>query len=752
MIEKPEASKSLDLSTRVRFGDTIILPAFVGAIATEEAKGSRTPITEPSALPPYLKKRYESLAADFQTMVLYEDDDAVAINKPHGMSVHEGTGTKGKVTVDEYLTAVSTLSLAEVQQNQSGPSEPGGSMDGEDVGELHTAPGSNDDIKSDMTRTVGTSTVPRLSLVHRLDRDCSGVLLIGKNRLAAAMLGEQFKLSTARVADNDHETKGGRETNEEEGKERLGDEMEGEIRDGTEIDPASKMADEGKAVKKVYWAITWGGPSGSLNLEELTSIDNEENHVRNGRGEEDESAVEGSIMTVKKVLTRSYEWLLDSIHKALQRKANDVTEQVAEDTVSVPASSVSSPLMTISLPLLELPNNSILNDKFGSYSIVDPRYLCGYRIGEGESRFNDDDDDDHRKLRNRKDVKVEGNASNWMDSTNDDIPLKSASNIKKKQNTRNSYGDVNDDYNPVNHTRRLLSLAEREKINLPAVRMSMSLASLVDQVWGKKKDKSTQGNKKNGGGGNESGPALLSSWLLSPLTGRKHQLRVHAASRFGLGCGIVGDPLYTVIEGDEDDIDGNKAAPSSERRGGRGGVIVNERGHGKGSHSDRERDRLGRVKGMGSGSKMVVSKAMYNEALRRVTRHCMNKYKLDEDQAHEMAEDALSKLHLHCRSMTFKSPQVNQYVDEGTSHQQITHSDHLGDSVSPTRQSGSGEEEWITITAPLPKHMVILAEAFGLETFKEAARIDTIEQNQTGNGQAWVSREPKKGNDIDSNG
>ena len=32
--------------------------------------------------------------------------------------------------------------------------------------------------------------------------------------------------------------------------------------------------------------------------------------------------------------------------------------------------------------------------------------------------------------------------------------------------------------------------------------------------------------------------------LFSPLTGRTHQLRVHAAHHLGLGCPIIGDDLY----------------------------------------------------------------------------------------------------------------------------------------------------------------------------------------------------------------
>jgi len=37
--------------------------------------------------------------------------------------------------------------------------------------------------------------------------------------------------------------------------------------------------------------------------------------------------------------------------------------------------------------------------------------------------------------------------------------------------------------------------------------------------------------------------------VFSPLTGRTHQLRVHAASEQGLGMPMAGDPLYGINAG-----------------------------------------------------------------------------------------------------------------------------------------------------------------------------------------------------------
>ncbi|MBP0578677.1 RluA family pseudouridine synthase [Labrys sp. LIt4] len=87
--------------------------------------------------------------ADFiRSLILHEDRDVLVINKPHGLSVQGGSGTERHV--DGMLAAL------------AGP-------DGEK---------------------------PRL--VHRLDRDTSGVLVLAKTRKAASDLGAIFRTRSAR--------------------------------------------------------------------------------------------------------------------------------------------------------------------------------------------------------------------------------------------------------------------------------------------------------------------------------------------------------------------------------------------------------------------------------------------------------------------------------------------------------------------------------------------------------------------------
>ncbi len=80
-------------------------------------------------------------------MILYEDDDVLVLNKPFGMAVQGGTGTKHHL----------------------------------------------DGILAGMADRFGD----RPRLVHRLDRDTTGVLLVAKHRDAAAKLGRTFQTRSA---------------------------------------------------------------------------------------------------------------------------------------------------------------------------------------------------------------------------------------------------------------------------------------------------------------------------------------------------------------------------------------------------------------------------------------------------------------------------------------------------------------------------------------------------------------------------
>jgi 23S rRNA pseudouridine1911/1915/1917 synthase len=81
--------------------------------------------------------------------ILYEDDDILVVDKPAGLTVHPAPGHPGHTLVNAILAHFPHLA------------------------------------------DIGDSLRP--GIVHRLDRDTSGVMLVAKNRAAQADLAEQFK-------------------------------------------------------------------------------------------------------------------------------------------------------------------------------------------------------------------------------------------------------------------------------------------------------------------------------------------------------------------------------------------------------------------------------------------------------------------------------------------------------------------------------------------------------------------------------
>ena len=93
-----------------------------------------------------------------EPLVIYEDDDVVAVNKPAGLVVHPDGKTNERTLVDW---------IREHYPETKDVGEPARLSDG--------------------------SVVARPGIVHRLDRDTSGVLLIAKNTPAFLFLKEQFQ-------------------------------------------------------------------------------------------------------------------------------------------------------------------------------------------------------------------------------------------------------------------------------------------------------------------------------------------------------------------------------------------------------------------------------------------------------------------------------------------------------------------------------------------------------------------------------
>jgi 23S rRNA pseudouridine955/2504/2580 synthase len=115
----------------------------------EEGQAVRVPPLRFDATPrPRPAGADDRIAAELRAMILYEDDDVLVLNKPMGLAVQGGSGTTRHI--DGMLGALQT-------------------KDGQ-----------------------------RPRLVHRLDKDTAGCLLVAKTRFAAAELARTFRSRSAR--------------------------------------------------------------------------------------------------------------------------------------------------------------------------------------------------------------------------------------------------------------------------------------------------------------------------------------------------------------------------------------------------------------------------------------------------------------------------------------------------------------------------------------------------------------------------
>lgn len=107
------------------------------------AVGDKIHITEPDPVP--LNIEAEAIDLD----IIYEDSDVLVVNKPRGMVVHPAPGNYSGTLVNALMAHCKDLS--------------------------------------------GINGVMRPGIVHRIDKDTSGLLMVAKNDLAHEHLVEQLK-------------------------------------------------------------------------------------------------------------------------------------------------------------------------------------------------------------------------------------------------------------------------------------------------------------------------------------------------------------------------------------------------------------------------------------------------------------------------------------------------------------------------------------------------------------------------------
>ena len=125
---------------------------------------------------------------DITLDIIHEDGDVIVVNKPAGMVVHPASGVLAGTLANALAFRFAQLRNAdyglrsEEEQNATSPDSP---LMGE---ENLRAPNSQSAIRNPQSLRPG--------IVHRLDRDTSGLVVVAKNARAHENLADQFRART----------------------------------------------------------------------------------------------------------------------------------------------------------------------------------------------------------------------------------------------------------------------------------------------------------------------------------------------------------------------------------------------------------------------------------------------------------------------------------------------------------------------------------------------------------------------------
>ena len=147
LIEQTEEFTRSRLKKLIEEGK-VLLNGKKAKAGAEIKVGDRVELEIPDAV------EYEVKAENIPIDILYQDDDFAIVNKPQGMTVHIGNGNSEGTLVNALLFALDKLS--------------------------------------------GIGGVLRPGIVHRIDKDTSGLLVVAKNDKAHASLAKQIAEKTCR--------------------------------------------------------------------------------------------------------------------------------------------------------------------------------------------------------------------------------------------------------------------------------------------------------------------------------------------------------------------------------------------------------------------------------------------------------------------------------------------------------------------------------------------------------------------------
>lgn len=160
-IEKGDVGKRLDLFLQERFSSfsrshfsRLIEENLVTLNGKKVKSGSKLKLGDNVEVTFKEPEKISLEAEDVPFEIVYEDDDLVVVNKPQGVVVHPCSSTKSGTLVNGLLFRIKNLS--------------------------------------------GINGVMRPGIVHRLDKETSGLLVVAKNDKAHVSLAKQIKDKTCR--------------------------------------------------------------------------------------------------------------------------------------------------------------------------------------------------------------------------------------------------------------------------------------------------------------------------------------------------------------------------------------------------------------------------------------------------------------------------------------------------------------------------------------------------------------------------
>jgi 23S rRNA pseudouridine1911/1915/1917 synthase len=125
--------------------------------------------------------------------IVFEDDHVIVVNKPAGMVVHPAYGHRSGTLVNALLHHVGGTAI-EAHSDEDGEDD-GDEQDDDDS--IIVGPDARDDVGGlSSVGALSPGGAVRPGIVHRLDKDTSGLMVVAKHDVAHVRLASQFEQRT----------------------------------------------------------------------------------------------------------------------------------------------------------------------------------------------------------------------------------------------------------------------------------------------------------------------------------------------------------------------------------------------------------------------------------------------------------------------------------------------------------------------------------------------------------------------------